>query len=248
MNISVVIPCLNEEQTIAVCVKKALKVIEKEKMSGEVIVVDNGSSDESVMRSQRAGAKVVLENMKGYGRAIRRGIRESGGQIIIMGDGDNTYDFSTLQRFVHSIQNGADLVIGNRYAGKIYKKAMPFLHRWVGTPILTRMLCLFFGTKVSDINCGMRAFKKSIFEQFDLKCDGMELASEMIIKAAINRLNICEIPVDLFPPKPGRKAHLNTFKDGFQHLKIIMAYSPINIFSYLRVTFSLLVLGFLYMF
>ncbi len=222
MNISVVIPCLNEEGTISICVKKSLEVIRINKSVGEVIVVDNGSTDRSILRAQEAGARVVVENNIGYGNAVRRGISEARGEVIIMGDGDDTYNFSEVQPFIRLIHDGADLVIGNRLTGTFRKNTMPFMHRWFGTPFLTMMVRLLYGSKISDVNCGLRAFKKNAIKDLNLRCDGMEFASEMMIKSALKRLKVVEIPIDFFPAKPGRVSHLNTVKDGWRHLKMIL--------------------------
>lgn len=230
--ISVVIPCLNEEKTVALCVKKAWVALREYGVVGEVLVVDNGSTDRSVQGAREAGARVIFENKRGYGSSIRRGIQEAAGHIVIMADGDGTYNFSDLKNFIQLLHEGADLVVGNRLGGRIHKNAMPRLHRWLGTPFLTWLLRLFYGVKISDVNCGMRAFKKEAMERLNLQCGGMELASEMLVKAAIEKLHIVEIAIDFFPHEPGRTSHLNPFRDGWRHLKIMLALWPRNPFRY----------------
>ncbi len=242
MDISVVIPCLNEEKTIGLCVKKAFAALKQEGLSGEVVVVDNGSTDQSRQRAKDAGARIVFEKEKGYGSAVRTGIKEAVGQMVIMGDGDDTYNFLELKDFVSLLRNGADLVIGNRLGGKIHKNAMPQLHRYLGTPVLTWVLRLFYGSKISDVNCGMRAFKKEAIERLNLQCKGMEFASEMIIQATIKKLSIEEIPINFFPSFSGRIPHLKTFRDGWRHLTLMLTLSPKPFAVYPRIAFSVIVL------
>jgi len=221
---SVIIPCLNEEKTISVCVKKALEVFRETKIPAEVIVVDNGSIDKSPQIAQDAGARVIIHKIKGYGNALKRGVKEAQGKFIIMGDGDNTYDFSDIKEFIRLLQEGADFVIGNRFNGKIHRRAMPKLHRWVGTPFITWLINIAFHAGISDVNCGLRGFKKESIEKLNLECAGMEFASEMIIKAARKKLVINETPVNYYPSSPDRISHLNSFKDGWRHLRFILRH------------------------
>jgi glycosyltransferase involved in cell wall biosynthesis len=230
VELSVVIPCLNEERTIADCIDKAFNAFGRLGISGEVIVVDNGSTDKSAEIAKSKGARVVTEKVPGYGSALKRGIREAYGKYIIMGDGDSTYDFSKIDAFVEMLREGTDLVMGSRLAGKVHPKAMPHLHRWVGTPVLTYLINLFFKVKISDVNCGLRGFKKESIESLDLKCNGMEFASEMIAKAGQKKLTIREIPIDYYPTPVDRTPSLQSFSDGWRHLRFMLVFSPKYLF------------------
>ena len=223
METSVIIPCLNEAPTVAVCVEKALRAIRTAATQGEVIVIDNGSTDGSRELAQEAGARVVHESVKGYGSAIRRGIREARGTYVIMADADDTYDFLQIGKFIDLLREGADLVMGNRFGGKIHPNAMPHMHRWFGTPVLTFILRLLFKALISDVNCGMRGFRKDAIDGLDLRSDGMELASEMMIKASMMKLMIRETPVDLHANPPNRSPHLRSLRDGWRHLRLMLA-------------------------
>jgi len=230
IELSVVMPCLNEEGTIADCIQKAFNAFEQMQISGEVVVVDNGSTDSSVEIARNAGARVVIESVRGYGQALKRGFEEAYGKYIIMGDADSTYDFSEIKKFVRLLREGTDLVMGSRLRGKIYPKAMPWLHRWVGTPVLTKIINLFFDVKISDVNCGLRGFKKESLRRLELKCRGMEFASEMVAKAGQKKLNIKETPISYYPTPPGRTPSLRTFADGWRHLRFMLMFSPRYLF------------------
>jgi glycosyltransferase involved in cell wall biosynthesis len=230
MLLSVVIPCLNEEKTIVVCIQRALASFQKMRICGEVIVVDNGSTDRSAELAAGAGARVVRHDVRGYGAALRRGIREARGKYVIMGDGDCTYDFSDLERFVGFLDQGAELVMGSRLRGQIQPGAMPWSHRWLGTPVLTFVLNRFFHAGISDTNCGMRGFRKDAIEQLNLQSDGMEFASEMVIRAAQRRLRIEETPIAYYPSPPDRAPHLNSFRDGWRHLRFMLIWCPKYLF------------------
>ncbi|MHC4664572.1 MAG: glycosyltransferase family 2 protein [Planctomycetota bacterium] len=232
MELSVVMPCLNEEETIADCIKRASGAFEEMGISGEVVVVDNGSTDKSVEIAKDAGARVVVEDMRGYGSALRRGFKEAHGKYIIMGDADCTYDFSKIEEFVGPLREGADLVMGSRLAGKIYPKAMPWLHRWVGTPVLTWLINLFFKVHISDVNCGLRGFKKESIERLGLRCNGMEFASEMVAKAGQKGLKIAEIPISYYPTPVDRIPNLRSFSDGWRHLRFMLIFSPKYLFVF----------------
>ncbi len=240
MEVSVILPCLNESRTVAVCVRKALQALRDAEAVGEVVVIDNGSSDNSVALAGEAGARVVFEETKGYGSALRRGIREARGAFVIMADADDTYDLLQIGKFIELYRGGADFVMGNRFGGKIYPNAMPHLHRWFGTPVLSFILRLFFKSPVTDVNCGMRGFRKDAIEKLNLRCAGMEFASEMMIKASMEKLAIRQTPVDLHPGPPDRKPHLRSFRDGWRHLRVMLALCPKYLFVYPGMLLSLM--------
>lgn len=228
--VSVVIPCLDEERTIADCVASANTAIARLNASGEVIVVDNGSADHSAEVAAAAGARVVRHEAKGYGSALKRGFVEAKGRYIIMGDGDRTYDFNALPEFVRTLENGADLVMGSRLRGTIESGAMPWLHRWVGTPFLTSVLNVLYKTRISDANCGLRGFSAAAIRALNLKCNGMEFASEMVVKAAQKRLVVEETPIRYSAGLPGRVPNLHTFRDGWRHLRFMLMLAPKHVF------------------
>ena len=228
--VSVVIPCLDEERTIGACVRDASMAIAGMHANGEVIVVDNGSKDHSAEVAASAGARVVPHEVKGYGSALKRGFAEARGRYIIMGDGDQTYDFGALPEFVHTLEDGADLVMGSRLRGSIERGAMPFLHRWVGTPFLTTVLNVLYKTHISDANCGLRGFSADAIRNLNLKCNGMEFASEMVVKAAQKRLTVHETPIQYRTGLPGRVPNLHTFRDGWRHLRFMLMLAPKHIF------------------
>ncbi|MBN1594578.1 glycosyltransferase family 2 protein [candidate division FCPU426 bacterium] len=229
-DISVVIPCLNEEKTIRQCIHKAQKAFRQLKKKGEVVVVDNGSTDRSAAIAAKAGARVVHHAVRGYGSALKRGFAESKGRYLIMGDGDNTYDFSAIPQFIGLLEKGAELVMGSRLRGNIDKHAMPWLHRWVGTPVLTAVMNLFYGSRISDTNCGLRGMTKKAVHGLNLRCNGMEFATEMVIKAAQKKLAIEEIPIDYHATLPDRVPNLHTFRDGWRHLRFILILAPKYLF------------------
>jgi len=226
--ISVVMPCLNEEETIGACIKKAQQAISKHNLRAEIIIADNGSTDRSIEIAQDLEAKVVHQPLKGYGNAYHAGIAAAKGQYIVMGDSDNTYDFSEIERFVGPLRKGQDLVMGNRFAYKLEKEAMPFLHRYVGNPILSGILRTMFKVKVRDAHCGIRGFTRKAYDKLNLRTTGMEYASEMVIKAGKENLKITEIPIHYHIRKGESK--LNTFSDGWRHLRFMLIYSPNYLF------------------
>jgi glycosyltransferase involved in cell wall biosynthesis len=224
--VSAVIPCLNEEETLAVCIGKALESFRRLGVEGEVVVADNGSTDRSVEIATRAGARVVHERRKGYGSALLRGIQESRGDIIVMADADDSYDWSAIEPFVQKIQEGYDLVMGNRFRGGIRPGAMPKLHRYLGNPLLSLVARIAFRTDIGDFHCGMRAFTRGAFERMRLRTTGMEFATEMVANAAHQQLQVAEIPIVLYPDKRTRPPHLRSFRDGWRHLRFILTYAP----------------------
>ena len=243
VELSVVMPCLNESATVGVCVKKALVALESRGIRGEVIVADNGSTDGSQQIARDLGARVVDVETRGYGSALRAGIAAARGRYVLMGDADDSYDFSHLDRFVEKLREGYDLVMGNRFQGGILPGAMPPLHRYLGTPVLTAITRLFFRSPVGDINCGLRGFRKEAIESLGLRTLGMEYAGEMIVKASMFGLRIAEIPTTLSPDgrSKGRAPHLHTWRDGWRHLRFLLLYSPRWLFLYPGI--ALLVLG-----
>jgi glycosyltransferase involved in cell wall biosynthesis len=228
LDVSVVIPCLDEAETIAICVEKARRAIERDGLAGEVIVVDNGSTDGSVEIAREAGAKVVHEVNRGYGNAYLAGFDAARGGYIVMGDGDDTYDFDEVGRFVKALRSGADMVMGSRLKGHIHKGAMPALHRYVGNPVLTRLLNFFYGSDVSDAHCGMRAFRREALDRLELRMPGMEFASEMVIRASKANLRIEEIPIEYHARLGASK--LKSFRDGWRHLRYLLVHSPTHLF------------------
>lgn len=227
--ISIVLPCLNEENSIGICIQKINDVLEKLKTNGEIIVVDNGSTDNSIKVAQNfKNVRILFEPIKGYGSALRKGIENAEGKYIIMGDADNTYDFYEIPKFLEKLKEGYDLVIGSRFKGKILKGAMSFSHRYIGNPILSGMLRLFFGGNVSDAHCGLRAFTKEAYEKMNLRTTGMEFASEMVIHALKKKLKITEIPIT-YHPRIG-ESKLSSFKDAWRHIRFMLLYSPDYLF------------------
>jgi glycosyltransferase involved in cell wall biosynthesis len=225
-DVSVVIPCLNEAQSIAACVAKAVEAFRNSGIRGEVLVADNGSTDGSVEVALKHGARVIHASVKGYGSALRCGISEARGAFIIMGDADGSHDFSEIPRFVEKWRAGHDFVIGNRFLGEIKEGAMSWHHRHLGTPILSGVLNLFFGAGVGDINCGMRGFTRELATRLDLRTNGMEFASEQLIKATKSGARIAEVPITMWPDQRNRPPHLRTFRDGWRHLRFIMLSAP----------------------
>jgi glycosyltransferase involved in cell wall biosynthesis len=223
VKVSVVIPCLNEEASIGRCVTRAREALEGQGWGGEVIVADNGSDDASAELAREAGALVVHEPRRGYGSAYLAGFSAAQGDYVVMADADLTYDFDDIPRFVTELDNGADLVIGNRMGG-IKPGAMPWLHRYIGNPALSGILNLFFRTGVRDAHCGMRAFRRDVLPRLDLRTTGMEFASEMVVRAGKERLGIEEIPIH-YHPREGQ-SKLSSFRDGWRHLRFLLVHSP----------------------
>lgn len=221
-----VLPCLNEELTVAGCVGEARGGIEALGHEPEILVVDNGSTDDTARVAEAAGARVIREDRPGYGSALDRGIREATGDFIVLGDADGSYRFDDLGPLVEPLERGADLVMGSRLRGHIEPGAMPALHRHLGTPVLTRIVNLIFRIRITDVNCGQRALTPAAARALDLRAAGMEFASEMIIKAALAGLRIEEVPVDLRRDRRERPPHLRTWRDGWRHLRFILLFAP----------------------
>jgi glycosyltransferase involved in cell wall biosynthesis len=225
--VSVVIPCLNEAENIEQCVEAALAALREMDVPGEVVVADNNSEDDSARLAERAGARVIVERRRGYGSAYLAGFEASRGRYIVMADADLTYDFNEIPRFVAELENGAEMVIGDRM-DNIQPGAMPWLHRYVGNPILTGLLNLFFGTGISDAHCGMRALRRDVLPRLDLRTTGMEFASEMVIRASKEKLKIAEFPIEYHPR--GGESKLSSFRDGWRHLRFLLVHSPTHLF------------------
>lgn len=225
--VSVVIPCLNEAENIEECVTAAREALHRMQVVGEVVVADNGSEDDSARLAEQAGARVVVERRRGYGSAYLAGFAASRGRYIVMADADLTYDFNEIPRFVEALEQGAEMVIGDRM-DNIQPGAMPWLHRYVGNPILTGLLNLFFRTGINDAHCGMRALRREVLPRLDLRTTGMEFASEMVIRASKERLRIAEFPIEYHPR--GGESKLSSFRDGWRHLRFLLVHSPNHLF------------------
>jgi len=226
VEVSVVIPCLNEAGTVGDCVEKALKGVEAAGVSGEVIVADNGSTDGSVDIATESGARIVPVATKGYGHALRAGIEAARGQFIVMGDADDTYDFGEIPKFVDGWRQGYDLVMGNRFGGEIRPGAMPWTHRYIGNPVLSGVLRILFHTNIHDAHCGMRGFTADAYRRMDVRTTGMEFASELVIKAAKLDCKMTEIPVTLWPDRRTGAPHLRSVPDGWRHLRFMLLCAP----------------------
>lgn len=218
---SVVLPCLNEEATLETCIQKIHTYFLSTELSYEIIVADNGSTDNSVKIAETNQAIVVRALLRGYGSALRKGIEHSNGKYIIMGDADDSYNFLDISVFVDQLQAGYDMVMGNRFLGEIKKGAMPKLHRYIGNPVLSSLGRLLFQSKIGDFHCGLRAFTKDCYILLQPKCNGMEFASELVALASIHQMHICEVPVVLYPDGRDRKPHLRSWRDGFRHLVLL---------------------------
>ncbi|MGP8242283.1 MAG: glycosyltransferase family 2 protein [Solirubrobacteraceae bacterium] len=225
--VSVVIPCLNEAENIESCVTAALEAIKGMGVSGEVVVADNDSEDDSARLAEQAGARVVVERRRGYGSAYLAGFAASRGEYIVMADADLTYDFQEIPRFVAALQDGAEMAIGDRM-DNIQPGAMPWLHQYIGNPILTGLLNVLFRTGISDAHCGMRAVRREVLPRLDLRTTGMEFASEMVIRAAKEKLTIAEFPIEYHPR--GGESKLSSFRDGWRHLRFLLVHSPNHLF------------------
>jgi len=232
VELTILMPCLNEAETIATCIDKAQSFLARSGVAGEVLIADNGSSDGSVEYALARGARVIAVTERGYGAALRAGIAAARGRFVIMGDADDSYDFSRLELFLARLRDGSDLVIGNRFAGGIAPGAMPFLHRYLGNPVLSLIGRMFFRSGIRDFHCGLRGVRRDAVLALDLRTSGMEFASEMVVRAALNGLAIAEVPTTLAVDGRSRPPHLRTWSDGWRHLRFLLMFSPRWLFLY----------------
>jgi len=230
--VSVVIPCLNEAETLAICIEQVQAMFRTHHLNGEIIVADNGSEDGSLEIAEALGVRVVRVPRKGYGSALMGGIRAARARFIVMGDADCSHDFGDVPRLLEELRQGCDLVVGNRFLGGIQPGAMPALHRYVGNPALTWIGRLFFKAPCGDFHCGLRGFTKAAYELMDLRTTGMEFASEMVVKATLFGMRIAEVPTSMWPDRRSRPPHLRSFRDGWRHLRFLLLYSPRWLFLY----------------
>jgi glycosyltransferase involved in cell wall biosynthesis len=233
-------PCLNEAETLAICIHKAQSFLDAQQVNGEIIIADNGSTDGSITIAKSLDARVIQVEQKGYGSALKSGIAAADGTYIIMGDADDSYDFSNLMPYLSELRKGTDLVMGNRFKGGIEKGAMPFLHKYLGNPVLSFIGRLFFKINIGDFHCGLRGFSKSAYDAMDLKTSGMEFASEMVVKSKLNSLSISEVPTTLHKDGRTRAPHLKTWSDGWRHLRFLMLYAPNWLFLYPGIVLALI--------
>ena len=225
-------PCLNEAETLSICIQKAQQSLLKHDVKGEILVADNGSTDGSQEIARKMGARLIEVPDKGYGSALRGGVAAARGEYIIMGDADDSYNFSELSPFIQKLREGYDLVMGNRFEGTIKPGAMPALHKYVGNPVLTGIGRLLFSSQTGDFHCGLRAFRKDALEKLNLRTTGMEFASEMVVKATLHRMRVAEVPITLYPDGRSRPPHLRSWHDGWRHLRFMFLYSPRWLFLY----------------
>jgi glycosyltransferase involved in cell wall biosynthesis len=232
LEISIVMPCLNEELTLGACIEQAREALRTNGIAGEIVVADNGSTDGSRELAESMGARVVPVERKGYGSALMGGIASARGKYIIMADADCSYDFTHIPRFVEKLRSGYELVMGNRFQGGIRPGAMPPLHKYLGNPVLTGIGRLFFKSPCGDFHCGLRGFSKAAYERMSLRTTGMEFASEMVVKATLFKMPMCDVPTTLSPDKRDRPPHLRSWRDGWRHLRFLLLYSPRWLFLY----------------
>ena len=232
VELTILMPCLNEAETLAACIDQARDFLTRRSISGEVLVADNGSTDGSIRIAHEHGARVVQVAPKGYGSALMHGMRAAEGTYLILGDCDRSYDFSRLEPFVERLRGGCDLVIGNRFLGGIARGAMPWLHRYLGNPVLSYLGRLFYGVPIGDFHCGLRGLRRERILALGLRTQGMEFASEMVVRAALGGLTIAEVPTTLSPDGRSRRPHLRTWRDGWRHLRFLLMLSPRWLFLY----------------
>jgi hypothetical protein len=243
LELTVLMPCLNEARTVAACIRAAFRFLKEAGVQGEVLVADNGSTDGSQEIARQAGARVIHVPQRGYGSALGAGIAAARGCYVIMGDADDSYDFSALQGYLERLRDGVQLVMGNRFRGGIAPGAMPPLHRYLGNPVLSFVGRLFFRVPIHDFHCGLRGFRRDAMQQVGLVSTGMEFASEMVAKAALAGLRIEEVPTTLRPDGRGRPPHLRTWRDGWRHLRFLLLFCPRWLFLYPGISLMLLGLG-----
>lgn len=243
IELTILMPCLNEAETLEVCIQKAKTFLETSGISGEILIADNGSTDGSVEIAKKCGARVEHVTVKGYGAALIGGCHAAKGKYVIMGDADDSYDFLNLMPFVEKLREGYELVMGNRFQGGIAKGAMPPLHRYLGNPVLSFIGRLFFPSSIGDFHCGLRGYEREAILKLNLHTTGMEYASEMVVKATMYDLKMTEVPTTLSPDGRSRAPHLRSFRDGWRHLKFLLLHSPNWLFLYPGMFFS--ILGFL---
>ncbi len=224
--LTILMPCLDEAKTIGACIAKATRFLERERIRGEIVIADNGSTDGSIAIAEQAGVRVVHVNERGYGAALLGGIEAARGEFIIIGDADDSYNFESLGDFVARLRSGLDLVVGNRFQGGISDGAMPALHRYLGNPVLSLFGRVFFNIPVGDFHCGLRGFRRDAIRKLNLQTSGMEFASEMVVRSGLEKLRIAEVPTTLRRDGRGRAPHLRTWRDGWRHLKFLLMYSP----------------------
>ena len=226
LEVSFVMPCLNEAETLEACIRKARLAMARHNLDAEIIVADNGSRDQSPTIARAMGARLVEVTQRGYGAAIRAGVEAAQGKYIVIGDADDSYDFAAVGPFIDRLRKGADLVMGNRFRGGIEAGAMPWKHRYLGNPVLTAIGRIFFGVGIGDFHCGLRAIRKDAFSALKLRTTGMEFASEMVVKAALKGMQIAEVPIVLYRDGRSRRPHLRSFRDGWRHLRFMLLFSP----------------------
>ena len=232
LELTILMPCLNEAETLGTCVRKAMDYLARSGIAGEVLVADNGSTDGSQAIAQSLGARVVAVPERGYGAALIAGIAAARGRFVVMGDSDDSYDFTALDPFVAKLREGHELVMGNRFRGGIKPGAMPPLHRYLGNPVLSTIGRLFFGSPVGDFHCGLRGFDRDAMRRLELRAPGMEFASEMVVKATVQGLRIAEVPTTLSPDGRSRPPHLRSWRDGWRHLRFLLVFCPRWVFLY----------------
>jgi glycosyltransferase involved in cell wall biosynthesis len=232
LELTILMPCLNESETIAICVCKARAFLAQHGVNGEVVIADNGSTDGSQAIAEAHGARVVHIPLRGYGNALLGGIRAARGIYVIMGDSDDSYDFGALEQFLDKLREGYEIVMGNRFRGRILPGAMPPLHRYLGNPVLSTVGRIFFRSPCGDFHCGLRGFRRDAMLRLDLQAPGMEFASEMVVKATVKKLRFAEVPTTLSPDGRGRPPHLRSWRDGWRHLRFLLLFSPRWLFLY----------------
>ena len=242
MELTILMPCLNEAETLAVCIRKAKTFLSENNIDGEVLISDNGSTDGSQDIAREEGARVVSTDIKGYGSALINGTKNAYGKYVIMGDADDSYDFLHLMPFVEKLRDGYDLVMGDRFAGGIEEGAMPWSHKYIGNPVLSFIGRLFYNSRIRDFHCGLRGYNRESMLKLNLQTTGMEYASEMVVKSELNGLKIAEVPTTLSKDGRSRPPHLRSFRDGWRHLKFLFMYAPNWLLLYPGMFFLLLVL------